>query len=201
MMKSLIYFLFRIIMQPRYFIVIWVFYEYMLAKQRESRFAAACIAALKRARTSGKGVLLLGEKPDDWDDHGVNTLHIESHDLLYKDVLRNEDYIILESFIFENMDTDTFEKVKNTLRMRSPKDLFLVHMQPYSLFAWIHQWRTCKIHDIPTCRTVPNRVFLFYPPTYNFVYTVDNPFKRYERYAVHGLTVAAVLCTLLSLWN
>lgn len=165
--------LWAILLHPKTVCILLMIYEYYMFRQRSDILRAVFDRAVARCRLTGKQLLILGETPE--DASGIPSKVISESDLTDASVLIDDDTVLFESSVFETMNDTAFDNVKETLRMKSPNDLFFVHSQPYAILTWL----CTKTQDR---WEIPKRVFIFYPPFYKFVYPVTNPMKTYEKH-------------------
>lgn len=174
--------------------------------------------ARSRARESGKSLLRIVQTRDDvnkvcfdkclegedeYAQDAVDATNAEEIDELIIPMseisnLSNidlENHVIYENNVLDIVEDDTFKTIERRLRRMSPKDIFFVHNQPYSLLSWIQ-----RIHPASNTQenivTLPKRVFMFYPPDYKFVYVVKNPLQ-YRKFQV-GLVCILSIFALMS---
>jgi len=172
-------YLFGWILQPKYLLILLASYEYYITKRRSDRLKSTYLLAAERAKQLSKKLMMVSDVEMitdtlDVDIEFATTEHLTSRDSL-------DDYVVFQAFTFENISDDLFKSVEIALRTKSPKEVFFVQREPYSILTWFinHNAKSKTI-------AIPERVFLFSPPHYNFVYAVKNPVKilknRIERY-------------------
>lgn len=193
----LLSFLLNTLAKPRYLFLLLGIYEYTLARCRKQNLIRVYREAVKRASFTNKKLLLIGEIPDTNDDIGnVQVISLSSKDIdIQLSDLAIDDYVVMESYVFEKVPKETFRNIEVCLRTKSPADIFFVHMQPYSIITWL-----CPFDD-KEAKQISKRVFLFHPPSFKFVYAVDNPFVKYEKFIVPTVGIVMAFSTCLSIWN
>lgn len=164
----------------------------MLYQLRLQKFEHMYQKALQRAHDTQKKLLLIGDKPKynlqrsdvSVEIHVLDLDHI-SHEL---SIASLNDYIIMESFVFESITNEAYQTVKTYLRTKSPEDMFFMQTQPFSLSAWLYG------ND----SKVPRRIFIFHPPFDKFVFSISNPLYKCEKFIsnayIQMLIVTSMLC-------
>lgn len=182
-----------VVFNLRTLFLLWVMYEYTLSKKREKQKNETLQMARDKSIETGKPLLRIKECCHDTQDV-LGQLEDEKV-ISVSDITtisQLEDFIIYEENAFEIVDDVVFKEIEKKLRKMSPKELFFVHIQFYSLLSWLQRIITATSKNDVKTVVLPKRVFIFYPPQYNFVYVVKNPL-RYRKVQVGLFSILSIL--------
>lgn len=155
--------------------LIWVWRRFMM-------YEKILQLAEDRVTKTGKRLFILGKKRNRLQNiyerrFGTpipyNLPHIKDFDdFISKSALQTSLAEVYKKYvIFQSFELEYEKEIPSHLENFDSEDLFFVHIQPWSIFAYVN-----------LIGKMPQRIFLRYPPKYSYVWFINNPIIYLKKY-------------------
>lgn len=180
---------------PTTILYVLFFWEVITAFKRKYTRRSTFKKALERSKITNKKLLVIGDPNNGFFNKltgpdytfgdvcidltgcpSANKELVVVHKGAVEDILPSlnlRDYVIFQSCVFEYV--ERYDIVKRHLENVNSDDLFMVHVEPWSLAAYIYPG--FLLGD----NSVPKRVFWKYPPFNSYVATFRNPLASHNK--------------------